>query len=210
LTIPRLLAILALCGWWMTAAGAGQPAGKTMSLVTEHGLPPPANDWDLHVILGVIPGAFTGEVDAAPSMLLPASFGNKFTVPYALVERRLAGAAQLSWRALFPGGLTITPWNTRFLRVSTSLHDKKTGKNVMGGGFVRENDSNQMLTYFDRACTVKGDQIEREVRVNVDLAIPAPGLYWLHAQQTGPGVWQVRTTASNLPLRFVASRPRTR
>ncbi len=188
------------------AALAEQPQGLHLKMAMSDALAPPEHAWDLHLALGVIPGALGGVPSGGPIFMVPASFESGVTLPMAALEAKLAQAASIGWSELLPGKPTIAPWNTRLVRVSAFAHDTKSDRIVMGGKFAAKGGTSAVLAYFDRPCTIKGVNVEHGV--DYRLSIPAAGLYWLRFDQSRSGNYLVRTAGPAFAVQFQAHRPR--
>lgn len=177
---------------------------RKIRLVMVNGGKPPANDWDIQVALGGVPGDLMGRPGEVPPLLIRAAFGQEFTLSLPAVERALAPHAAPAAPALLAAGLVVKPSGTRFLRVATSIQNKKTKRIVLGGGFKPVDAEAAILAYFDRACTLQG-RVTRQGQVSdISLQIPAPGLYWLDARTVSPGVTRYRNAQPGLVLQFTA------
>jgi hypothetical protein len=147
----------------------------------------PANEWDLHVTLRAIPGAFAGHPVDRHSMLIPIRFGNSFDLSMSDLEEAIAPLAQRATGQTTASGISVQPTDTRFLRVATFYYDARAGEDVMGAGFfdpaTREHVT---LSYFDRPCTVRGTVQDGDGTISIALDIPAAGLYWVRTDDTDP------------------------
>lgn len=166
-------------------------------------VPAPANQWDLHVSFGVIPGELMGNPLRQPLVLAKAAFGGTASVPYQAMLEHLAPHAASLKPEHQRAGLAIHPADTRFLRVSTFAYDKKEKEHVMGGAFASKGDF-VILVYFDRACTLKGTALYSGMRAEMDVSIPAAGFHWLTMANTAQHVWRVDNVPNLDGLAFVA------
>lgn len=180
-----------------------QPQLRSMLLTTPDAAAPPPNDWSVNVALAAIPGAMLGSPVAASRFLIPASFGERFSVSLAALEQDLEPHAAPATPALLAGGLLVAPGDTRFLRVSTFVYDTKSGREVMSGGFIDKDGGYLMLAYFDRACTVGGVEKYPGGEMEMRLQIPAAGLYWMHAEQLPSNNWRMRLARRDIAVDFI-------
>jgi hypothetical protein len=209
IAIRRPAACAALAMTFLLIASACAPLAQTrveqrVTLVMRDGPAPPVNEWDLHLSFGVIAGAFTGTPLARNVILIPVAFDREFAIPMAPVQRTVAPYAQPLTAAQAAVGTVVTPAQTRFLRLSAFIADKKTGNSVMGGGFGEKLGARAMLTYFDRPCTLRERTMEGDDLVDVSVDIPAEGMYWVRSDEVSPNVFHLRTATSAMALRFEA------
>jgi len=182
------------------AATTGHRAVKTLKtgMVDSNArlIEAPANDWDLHVTLRAIPGAFGGYPVERHSMLLPIRFGDAFDLSMADLEDTIAPLAQRASEQTTASGVSVQPAETRFLRVATFYYDARSGADVMGAGFLDPATGEHVtLSYFDRPCTVRGTVQNGDGTVSIALDVPAAGLYWVRSDHTDPV--HAKMTAAN-------------
>jgi hypothetical protein len=147
----------------------------------------PANEWDLHVTLRAIPGAFGGYPVERHSMLIPIRFGDAFDLSMSDLETSIAPLAQPATEETTESGVGVQPADTRFLRVATFYYDARSGKDVMGAGFLDPATREYVtLSYFDRPCTVRGTVQDGEGTISIALDVPAAGFYWVRSDHTDP------------------------
>lgn len=156
----------------------------------------PANDWDLHVTLRAIPGAFGGHPLERHSMLIPIRLGDAFDLSMSELEETIAPLAQRASEQTTASGVSVQPAETRFLRVATFYYDARSGADVMGAGFLDPATGEHVtLSYFDRPCTVRGTVQDGDGTVSITLDVPAAGLYWVRSDDTDPV--HAKMTAAN-------------
>lgn len=184
-------------------AKAPRPQEKRLRLVVADGGAAPANDWDLRVALGVIPGALTGS-PIEPWVKIPASFGQEFSISLHALEQVFAAHARPAQPALVAAGLVVEPQETRYLRVATFLYDEKKKRLVMGGGFASSASDGVILTYFDRACAMTGIISSHGFVSDIQIQVPAAGFYWLRADMTGEATSRYRSEQAGFEFQFRA------
>jgi hypothetical protein len=200
-----LLSILLAVGAALPAA-AQSGEGKAMMLQMKNFAPVPAGLGELKVALGVIPGRLTGNPVEISRFLIPAVVGQEFTVPLDAVARAVAADAKAAEPDTLKDGLVVKPAATRFLRLSTFVVHSESGEIAMGGSLKRQDGNFVMLTYFDRACSLHGVDASRGSVREINLEIPAAGLYWLHVETITPDVYRMTLEDPAAVLQFEASR----
>lgn len=184
-------------------APVAQPA-VTMPVEIKDGGAPPADMRTVGVVLGVIPGDMLGDALSAPRHVIAASFGGQMAVKLDVLQREFGPHAKAANPGMLTGGLVIAPQDTRFLRVATFMLDQQTG-GTMGGMFADAGGAPVALVYFDRACTMRGTIKGDGFSTEIDLQIPAAGMYWLEVE-AGKDVDKVRNARPGVALKFVASK----
>lgn len=156
----------------------------------------PANDWDLHVTLRAIPGAFGGHPLDRHAMLIPIRLGDTFDLAMSDLEDTIAPLAQRASEQTTASGVSVQPAETRFLRVATFYYDARSGADVMGAGFLDPASGEHVtLSYFDRPCTVRGTVQDGDGTISIALDVPVAGLYWVRSDDTDP--LHAKMTAAN-------------
>jgi hypothetical protein len=163
----------------------------------------------LDAMFAMIPGGLGGAPLEKDQMLVPASFGKPFRVDLDALQRSARAHATPPSVEFFEQGFTVSPPQTRLLRVGTFMFDAEK-KRILAGGAINDADlkSGYLLMYFDRACKVEGQTQTGGVERNVEINIDFPGLHWLREHEVAAGKRVIEADDGHAAVVFRVQEPR--
>jgi hypothetical protein len=145
---------------------------------------------DASLWLGAIPGEIYGTTTTEIKTLGIGS-STAIAVPMAELERFSARRPTRLTPAAVAVGFTITPSDTRLLRIATSLLSEDPRWHSAGTNLADSSTKKTLvLVYFDRSCHLSGAVITHPSSggtrtANYDVVIEKAGLNWLEITQIG-------------------------
>jgi len=142
----------------------------------------------LEAMFAMIPGGLGGAPLDNDRLLVPASFGKPFRLDMAALEKSASAHATEPSVEFFEQGFSISPPQTRLLRVGTFMFDAGN-KRIIAGGAINDADlkSGYLLMYFDRPCRIVGHTQTGGIERNIDVKIDVSGLHWLKEHEVAAG-----------------------
>jgi hypothetical protein len=157
---------------------------------------PDAIGRDVDFSLRAIPGALVGRPLLDRTMDFKVRVGDEISLPINRLGNAFGPLASTASPEMKKSGLTVTPEETRFLRVGTFSRytEPSISPNLVGAKFIdAKTRQSVLLLYFDRPCKIAGATNEGNSIVSASLTIPSAGFYWIRNDNTS-------TTHRNLTL----------
>jgi hypothetical protein len=178
--------LLAACGH---SAAVGRLDGVLqlpVRVLGADGIEEPRDSADaLRYALALVPGAIFGVADSRTLRQLNADKAHVALDTAALTTWAQSGA--MAWRAANTANLQVAPADTRLARLMTAAFSPQGDSRLGVGVHDLAADTNLILVFVDRACSITGDYGAAPADVvHFALHFPAAGIYWVRTAPQQP------------------------
>lgn len=140
---------------------------------------------DLVLAFPLVVGEIFGK--PVPEVIFTKKIDDTMTFSLEPVQKidKVANMARVMKSEWISRGLRIKPDNTKIARLATFPYDRRTRKQVGGGGFIDAVTRDSLiLIYVHQASTIRGSLELEGSRYVHRLDFPAQGFYWIKALRT--------------------------
>ena len=193
-----------------------KPTGSTGSLVTVVATamndPNAGTEWLPTGLLSVSFSAVRGSIFGSPTeedlVRIPVLIGKDIALNFTELEARIEPLAEPPSNPTFDG-VAFDPPATRIARVGTFFFSETNLRYAAGAGFkdAATND-HLLLVYFDRSCSVRGTMGVQEQSAEINISVPAAGLWWLRVTQIDENRSKLTLLSGIENIVLVARKPR--
>jgi len=182
------------------ARASGEIPVKVVALDPATHAPMPTAARKLHASFPLVLGSLFGRPTQGIGYDPEAVLGETFTLDLDRLSFAASShAAPIEGFMQLPG-ISVQPTTLKLARIGTYFLDETGAYSAAGAGFIEANRRHALLlVYFDRQVRIKGRAQAWNENQDVDLSIPAAGLYWLEVSDAA-GTTRVRLAEKPLTV----------